>query len=418
MQRKTVFDSCRRVVAATGTVSARYKSTGPTGTCMHRTVGVADSGSTFSSSTIADDQVPKKSKNQKPRAAAKFVKVDVDRAVAKPCSGYSEVASTSTIRNATAEVAAAATTPAEAHGSIGAQIPQQPLKDGSASKSKIYSQFTKSSTNTIASNRKNKMDERHHQTNITKNQHFVTLGPRLKPPVTNHGARMRRVLPTLNASALFQAQPNNSDTCKELLQVIREESMRKRRQAFVMTGHDVPPQLFQDHLQMADSFLRQENAVECSFNNFHDHLTVDNMIRVGSRDGSNRPSRIPPSLHNSLELYLTVMNRMATHLAQVFLDEHRQVSHWNVEFLRNLAFVPQLLPTNTGEPVSPIVEWVSRTGINAPGHVIITLQGFANPHHRAFQNLNRDQPPRVRQRGHHPPLGVALVFDACFRNTG
>lgn len=282
MQRKTVFDSCRRIVAATGTVSARYKSTGPTGTCMHRTVGAADSGSAFSSSTITDEQVPKKSKSQKPRAAAaaaaKFVKVDDDRVVAKPCSAYSEFATSSTTRKTTSEVAAT-TTPAEAHGSTDAQTPHQPLHEDSASKSKIYAQFTKSSTNRpIASNPKNKSNERHHHHAIvTKNQSFVTLGPRLKTPVTNHGARMRRVLPTLNASALFQAQPNNSDTCQELLQVLREESMRKRRQAFVMTGHAVPPQLFQDHLQMADCYLRQENAVECSFNNFHDHLTVDNM---------------------------------------------------------------------------------------------------------------------------------------------
>jgi hypothetical protein len=110
------------------------------------------------------------------------------------------------------------------------------------------------------------------------------------------------------------------------------------------------------------------------------------------------------------------MNRLATHLAQVLIDEHRQVSHWNVEFLRNLSFVPQLLPADTGEPVSPIVEWVARTGISAPGRVIITLQGFANPHHRNFQHKDSDQPTRQRQRG-LPPVAVTLVFDACFRKT-
>jgi hypothetical protein len=276
MRRKAVFDSCRRVVIATCTVPSRYKSTGPTGTCMHRTFGVADSGSTISS-TIADDQVSKKSESQESRAASKVVKVDEQRPVLNPCSMYSEFATTSTTRDEASEVAT--TTPAESRGVAGAPSPQQPLNEGSASKSKVYEQFNNSSISTIASNRKNKCDARHHhQANTTKNQNFITLGPRLKSPVKNHGARMKHALPVLNASALFQSQlDDSSDTRQELLHVIREECMRKRRRPFVMTGHAVPPQLFQDHLQMADSFLRQENAVECSFNNYHDHLTVDNM---------------------------------------------------------------------------------------------------------------------------------------------
>ena len=106
------------------------------------------------------------------------------------------------------------------------------------------------------------------------------------------------------------------------------------------------------------------------------------------------------------------MNRMATRLALVFLEEPREVSHWNVEFLRELSFVPQLLPANTGEPVSPIVEWVARRGIHAPGRVVITMQGIANPHHPGYQHRDSDlRSIPLRKRA----VAVTLIFDACFR---
>lgn len=117
------------------------------------------------------------------------------------------------------------------------------------------------------------------------------------------------------------------------------------------------------------------------------------------------------------------MNRLATNLAVVSLNDRREISHWNVEFRRELAFDPQLLPPDTSsEPLLPIVEWVARQGINAPGQVVITLQGFANPLHRAYQHWGDDADDHPDQRSlplrRHRPVAITLIFDACFRNKG
>jgi len=101
-----------------------------------------------------------------------------------------------------------------------------------------------------------------------------------------------------------------------------------------------------------------------------------------------------------MELYLTVMNRLACHLGLVLLDDEKSMSHWNVDIMRGLAYPPQLVPTN-----DPIVEWMPRTGIAAPGHVCIRLQGFA-------ETYEKEESLRRKKR-----LPVTLVFDACFRNS-
>ena len=138
---------------------------------------------------------------------------------------------------------------------------------------------------------KNRNSRRRRSIDIMQESHtitskYVTHGDLLEFPVNNYGAQMYRTLPLLNASALFlQEEPTllhdnhspltmNSSTKEELVQVIREATMPKRRRAFIMTGHGVPHQLLQDHLNMADSLLHQEHAHQCLFNNFLDHRAV------------------------------------------------------------------------------------------------------------------------------------------------
>lgn len=95
--------------------------------------------------------------------------------------------------------------------------------------------------------------------------------------------------------SLLQTYPeneekNNDETKKNKKQNIKNENKtgdvenasnrhhhRKRKsKAFVLEGHGVPFQLFQDHIDLCDSILsRHGGATECSFNNFDGKLTVD-----------------------------------------------------------------------------------------------------------------------------------------------
>ena len=100
-----------------------------------------------------------------------------------------------------------------------------------------------------------------------------------------------------------------------------------------------------------------------------------------------------------MDLYLAVMNRLATNLAMGFLEEPRKISRWNVELLRGWVYPEQCLPQDGA--LSLMVEWVPRSGIAAPGHVILHLQGY----------VHRQETRSRRTR----TLQVTLVFDACFR---
>lgn len=160
---------------------------------------------------------------------------------------------------------------------------------------------------------------------------------------------------------------------------------------------------------------------------------------AGSRDATNRCTPWPPE--NStvtdwdyhLELYLTVMERLACHLSQVllrktahfqdsttisrdeyasdvdeltsspFLFPYANAPQWNVDILRGSYFDFKqvgpsggMLPVDT--PPMPIVEFTEES--QNLGHVLIRLQGYssANREFGAF----RSQFP------------VTLVFDACF----
>lgn len=125
--------------------------------------------------------------------------------------------------------------------------------DTTTTPSKIYSQFTK--------------PKKHY--NKKKKPDFLTPGAPVETPFYTRtgGGKFRMTMPTLNAAALFE---NNHP--EAFLQVLREE-IPKRRRLYFLTGHSVPTQLLESHLQLADSLLHE--AAECSFNNFHGNLTFD-----------------------------------------------------------------------------------------------------------------------------------------------
>jgi len=194
--------------------------------------------------------------------------------------------------------------------------------------------------------------------------------------------------------------------------------------AFALSGHGVPPQLLRDHVDCADGLLRiLGDAAEVGFNNYRGEVSGRgrgrgrgsgrggeeemglefDWMRVRSRGGDNDPFPWPPrateryfdpspseweDYRHRVDLYLAVMNRMATALGSA-VEESRRTSddsppeaddlgdccdddeydeidsgndddgfvgrvhiprprRWNVEFLRGFAYPPRLIPYPRG----------------------------------------------------------------------
>jgi hypothetical protein len=251
--------------------------------------------------------------------------------------------------------------------------------------------------------------------------------------------RLAQTLPTLNASAILDPKGfchnsasasttlSGTDAVKRLLRgkgefltVVKQELHRKQRpKSYLLTGHGIPQQLLQNHLNLADSLLKSRQARLLSFNNSFGHLSFD-ILRIRSREGINAHSAWPSENFDEtkdMELYLTVMNRLANHLSECLKWEYPPAAdpmrddddftpttirtlprphRWNVDILRGSVF-----PGMHEEP-TPIVEWTPREGLLAPGHVCIRLQGAPN-----------DTGESLRRKRKSP---VTLVFDACYRN--
>lgn len=157
--------------------------------------------------------------------------------------------------------------------------------DESTTPSKIYSQFAKPGSK--KKKKKNRRDS------------FVIPGsPVTTPFYFNHSnnsssssttttassrAPFRRTLPTVDASALFEQRRRHAKT---LVQVLQDQVLRTRhRKSYILTGHNVPPVLLQHCLNMADSLLtREEQAAECSFNNFHGDSVFEWYVHVDNSD--------------------------------------------------------------------------------------------------------------------------------------
>jgi hypothetical protein len=223
---------------------------------------------------------------------------------------------------------------------------------------------------------------------------------------------------------------------------------KQKHQSYVLQGHGVPPQMLQHHIDFAAALLTRLGASEVSFKQFNvmqHHNSVAASEAVGDirwtqvRDvetGENRAVSWPleGGVHweDDLQLYWTVMNRIATRLGLAVLlkrprdtqsyDKDRPTSstdnslsvspsnsllktpphHWKVEFSRNWHFASeQLPPVNTrGSQLYPILEWAPLEGVASPGHVCIRLQGLASTDNDTVE-----------------AIPVSLCFDACFRSN-
>ena len=217
----------------------------------------------------------------------------------------------------------------------------------------------------------------------------------------------------------------------------------QRHRSIILCGHGVPPQLLQHHIDSADKLLLHLNASEVSFKQFNvsqsDSVTAmtDAVrdIRWGHvrnmETGENRV--IPWPIDNvsdweyDLQLYWTVMNRIATRLGLPVLLKQPQATvlpkpetstrrpradynapvllnnsmlnvpphHWRVKFSRDLHFSTDQFPTSRSH-LYPVIEWTPLEGVATPGHVCIRLQGQST-------NGNGDTP-------------ISLSFDASFRS--
>jgi hypothetical protein len=224
--------------------------------------------------------------------------------------------------------------------------------------------------------------------------------------------------------------------------------------AALLEGTNVPHQLFQHAIDMADALLvHYGNAAECTFHNYYQQPTstpgqessrlLPQVIRIRSRNSTNRCSPWPPSTltagepssndwNQNLALYLTVMERIACKLGVVLKREPTRLpgtdqtaeddddeltsspllfptlaAQWNVDVLRGSYYDVHTTTGIEGEtPPVPIVEW-TRSNSSTMGHVLIRLQGHATEDN----GLPGKSPSGGSQRG-----PVTLVFDACFRN--
>jgi hypothetical protein len=240
---------------------------------------------------------------------------------------------------------------------------------------------------------------------------------------------------------------------KDLMEVLGHavysgSSSKTNRKSIVLLGHGLPPQILQHHINSAAALLDRLQASEISFKQFnvaqhHNSLASTEAVREirwshvrDAATGENRvvPWPIDPTEPNpwqdDLQLYWTVMNRIATRLGLAILLKRPQVlapmnpdtltsrrprsdyslpgiptnsmlhtppHHWKVKFSRELHFLPQSLPPSNrfaGGLIHPVLEWTPLEGVAAPGLVCIRLQGESSG---------------------SPTMPISLCFDAGFR---
>jgi hypothetical protein len=232
---------------------------------------------------------------------------------------------------------------------------------------------------------------------------------------------------------------------KDLMEVLghaiysASSKLVKAHRSIVLIGNGLPPQILQHHIDTAASLLHRLDASEISFKQFnvsqrHNYLASSEAVRE-IRWGHVRDFRTGENLvvtwpiddeshwADDLQLYWTVMNRIATRLGLAVLLKRPQLTqlsetstrrpradyslpgnsmlntpphHWRVKFSRELHFLPEQLPSNRYQ-LYPIVEWTPLDGVAAPGHVCIRLQG--------------------ESIGNDGTLPISLCFDAFFRNN-
>jgi hypothetical protein len=224
---------------------------------------------------------------------------------------------------------------------------------------------------------------------------------------------------------------------KDLMEVLGHAvysgaASKAHRKSIVLLGHGLPPQILQHHIDSAAALLERLQASEVSFKQFnvaqhHNSLASTEAVREirwsHVRDAATGENRVVPwpidasepnPWQDDLQLYWTVMNRIATRLGLAVLLKRPQVlapvnpetltnrrpradyslpgiptnsmlhtppHHWKVKFSREFHFLPQTLPPSNrfaGGLLLPVLEWTPLEGVAAPGHVCIRLQGEAS----------------------------------------
>jgi len=237
----------------------------------------------------------------------------------------------------------------------------------------------------------------------------------------------------------------------------------------LLDGHGVPTALFQHCIDMAGALLRHygPDIVECSFRNNRNNTNskTPGHVRVRRRDAKNESLPPPSTIDNqgesdeernqdevdwdyNLTLYLTVMERLAKNLGQVFeissfpkedqmlvseMNAHSSHEHykydeidhdvdasstqfspqWNVGIFEGAYFDFEAAVDGTDEKYNhpirpfPVVEFVPDPNSPFSGRVLIRLQGYPV----ANQEFDDTESPRQRQE-----QSVSLIFDARIQN--
>mmetsp|Transcript_15383 Transcript_15383/g.27942 ORF Transcript_15383/g.27942 Transcript_15383/m.27942 type:complete len:432 (-) Transcript_15383:137-1432(-) len=233
------------------------------------------------------------------------------------------------------------------------------------------------------------------------------------------------------------------------------DPQQSQPKSFVLMGHGVPHQVLKDHVDLADDILKlYGGAAEARFNNLQGDLNFDRM-RIRSRMGDLSALPWPQQVEdvhpdhrasfgecvNRIQLYLTVMTRIATAFGVIVepakngeqLDFSETGSwNWSAEFLRGMAYPVNVIPPTPLAGASrsgisqkggrrshldnsigpPIVELTERNGDHGQAHVRITLQGTPSPRPRD----DRTSRTLSYRRKRNSPM--TLVFHASFNRAG
>lgn len=189
------------------------------------------------------------------------------------------------------------------------------------------------------------------------------------------------LLPQFHASAFLDpkyycrvsAEPNStisgSDAVRRLIRGKRNllETMRKEthecnnnkekekrnQKLYVLRDHGVPVQLFQHLLKSSNTWLLQQiNSSRLSIKNTSGNINFDHML-IQTKDGSSTVRSWPKKWRNDMEIYLTVMNRIAASLSDILqpMDglSKPQIVQWNVNIHQQDVNMSKMIPLSSSE---------------------------------------------------------------------
>jgi hypothetical protein len=208
---------------------------------------------------------------------------------------------------------------------------------------------------------------------------------------------------------------------RDLLTLIRKQVERAGASPYLLKGHSVPDPVLQDHVQLADLLL-QHDAVECQV--IGPHADWMKLVRSNRRNQTTVP--VPHSLAHKMDLYVTVMNRMAKYLGPVLRervgDKNKNASRNDktdtyppFPFKWRATMARVMMPLS--RPVPPPVNNKNRTSFQKtptllvqwlpPARLLIRLVGEPNMLPLPPQSMHRRKRARL-------PQSVMLSFEAHF----